>query len=143
MKKLIVLFVLAVVCGLALVPAASAKKDYQPWKQAITNAFEAYSEGYYYPEYGIDYHGEQIGITLPLHFDDRNRRYRWDWDSQVAATLVTSLWGVVPNGEWGPDLREFLVKFKHRYPPLETLPVPWIVDVLVDPGPFAPPADGD
>ena len=124
--RIVIVSLALLVSALALPAIAAAHPDYRPWKAALQRAFTVYSNREYdevWPGLDCDY-DTGAGIAIPLMFDQRKNN--WDWDTQVTATVVTALWGVLPNSEFGPDMREFLRPFLRRHPLRSELPVPWL-----------------
>jgi len=103
MKRLIVLCV--VVAALLLPASAQARTNYRPWKEALQRAYEVYTNADWLPRAQA---GE--GLTSPWRFAPNVNK--WGWDSCVMGTLVTSLYGAFPNGEWGAEMRAFLKPFR-------------------------------
>jgi len=130
MKRFVCVMVLAVVMLLSVAPVAQAT-DYRPWKRAMDRAFEVYFDRYWMPvtaQHGI-WTEYTVGLTAPEYSLSGNG---WGSPACTMATLVTSLWYGVPNGEWGPPLRQQLRPFLRPGVPTSELPRPPIFDVYPD-----------
>lgn len=118
MKRYLMVLVLAAMVLLIAAPAADAKRNYRPWKAALETAWNDYYNYYWYVPAS-----QSGGMAAPLDFDPSVNR--WDWDTQVMATLVTALYGV-PNSECNMAMRRFLRPFRRH----GELPTPWIAELL-------------
>ena len=128
--RIVIVSLALLVSALALPAIAAAHPDYRPWKAALQRAFERWDAWYFCSVEASDIPAGQMfmGPTMPLGFNLRTNE--WGWNAQVAATIVTALYGQVPNGEWGPAMRSFLRPFLDRHVQPWQAPTPWLAEAL-------------